>query len=96
MIIDQTEIVTHDDCWVMRRASASQHDPDTAYLFWTGSTWRYNSDLALRFSSIEAASRYNVACAKRMTIRSAFTSNELKRLANVFQFHRCASELSNC
>jgi hypothetical protein len=74
------DILPIDDQWVIRRPSACQDEPKTAYLFWTGGMWRYDLVLAMKFSSKELATNYLAKSADRMASRAAFTRYELRRI----------------
>ena len=81
MIHGGTDIAQIGDCWVIRRCSACQQEPKSAYLFWTGNRWRYNLDVAMRFSTSEAALSYAAKSARRMAVKSAFGAEELRKIS---------------
>jgi len=82
MIHGGPDIIEIDGCWVIRRTSACQQDHKRAYLFWTGGVWRYDLSRAMRFKNAEAASSYVTNCAQRMAVKSAFGTEELRKIAS--------------
>jgi hypothetical protein len=78
------EIVSDGDSWFIRLPAAHrEHDNSSdgkrSHLYWTGGTWRYSPEKAMRFSDATAAALYVARRIDQMIIKSTFTSLDIRR-----------------